>query len=189
MESKPKFVSVKERIEYKKRMLEKAKREQGLVEESFSSIRALVWYCYPAVIISIIILLLFFCGKAGASEVVDLNKIMMIESGGDQYAHNKKNDDRGLYQITPICLEEFNNLNPRGKKYSANDLWDAKINTEIADWYLNKRIPQMLKFFRVKDNTRNRIIAYNAGIKTMQKNMSVPKTTERYLAKYFGSVQ
>lgn len=44
-----------------------------------------------------------------------------------------KDDDCGLYQITPICLRDFNQ---RTKKcYSREDLFNPTINREIFDFY------------------------------------------------------
>lgn len=139
--------------------------------------------CAFLFILTVILLTIFGCGIAGA-EMIDLDKIIMIESSGNPRAWRKADDSRGLYQITPICLKEYNNFHP-GAEYSMDDLWNTSISTVIADWYLNVRIPQMLRHFGVPDSARNRIIAYNAGISYLADNKPLPKKTVAYLKKYF----
>ena len=119
---------------------------------------------------------------AHAEAKINLNKIMMIESSGNPLAHNKKDDSRGLFQITPICLKEYNNFHKI--KYSMDDLWNASISTKIAKWYIEKRIPQMLRYFKKPVTTKNIIIAYNAGINYVVKNLPLPRITKLYLKKY-----
>jgi len=128
------------------------------------------------------ILLIALTTNAYAQEV-ELNKIAMIESSGNPRAWNKKDDSRGLYQITPICLKEFNNFHPN-KKYTRDDLWTVSVNTEIADWYLNKRIPQMLRHYGRPDTIENRLIAYNAGISYVVSGKQIPEITKSYIRKY-----
>jgi len=112
-----------------------------------------------------------------------LPAIARIESSNNPFAHNKKDDSRGLYQITPICLKEYNNFHAT-KRYTMQDLWDVEINTRIATWYLNKRIPQMLNHYKIKDTIENRLIAYNAGISYLINKKPIPKITRLYIAKY-----
>lgn len=115
---------------------------------------------------------------------VDMHKIMMIESSGNPMAHNKTDDSIGLFQITPVCLKEWNQYHP-GKQYSREDLWNPAINKEIADWYINIRIPQMLKHYHKEDTVPNRITAYNAGINYIVHDKPLPKITQLYLKKYY----
>lgn len=114
---------------------------------------------------------------------IDMDKIKMIESSGNPKAHNKKDDSRGLYQITPVVLKEWNNFHP-AEQYTSTDLWSATINFKIADWYMSKRIPQMLKHFKAKDTIENRLIAYNAGISYVVHSKPLPTITKLYLKKY-----
>ena len=129
------------------------------------------------------------CDNAYALEM-DMAKIAMIESSGNVLAHNKKDDSRGLYQITPICLKEYNNFHPKAG-YSMDDLWNASISTKIAKWYLQKRIPQMLKAYKIPVNTTTVIASYNWGIGGVVKWYrsgadfnKLPKVTVDYLRKY-----
>ena len=34
----------------------------------------------------------------------------------------------------------------------------------VSEWYMNNRIPQLLKAFDLKDTVNNRLISYNAGV-------------------------
>ena len=122
------------------------------------------------------------CQDQALAADVDMHRIMIIESSGDRLAHNTRDDSRGLYQITPICLQEFNVFHK--SHIQASDLWDEEINTRIAQWYMNKRIPQMLKYYRVSDTVENRIVAYNAGISYLINGKPLPRTTRDYLVKY-----
>lgn len=116
---------------------------------------------------------------------IDMHKIMMIESSGNPMAHNKRDDSRGLYQITPICLKEWNNFHPNNI-YTMNDLWNPLVNREIAEWYLTNRIPQMIRYYKKPMTTENIIIAYNAGISYVVHGGELPSVTKQYLKKYFG---
>ena len=129
------------------------------------------------------LIVLFVCANYAHATEIDLDKIAMIESSGNPLAWNRKDDSRGLYQITTICLKEWNNFHAT-KRYTMQDLWDVRINTEIAEWYLNKRIPQMIKHYGKEDTVENRIIAYNAGILYVKTGKPIPKITSDYLRKY-----
>lgn len=156
-------------------------------EEGFNSVRGIL----IGLILAILmwgLMAIAYCCQAHAEEngvKVDLIKIAMIESSGNHLAHNKRDDSRGLYQITPICLKEWNNFHP-GEMYSKAALWNPAINTKIANWYLNVRIPQMLCAHKVQDTVENRIIAYNAGISCLAMHKPLPKITIKYLKKYRG---
>jgi soluble lytic murein transglycosylase-like protein len=119
------------------------------------------------------------CMTSSARAEINMYKIAQIESGGNPLAVNKQDGGRGLYQIMPILLKEYNNFHK--VKYVSNDLFNVKINTEIARWYLTKRIPQMLRYYHKEVNI---IICYNAGISYVAYNKRIPKITERYLKKY-----
>lgn len=120
--------------------------------------------------------------NAEAATMIDINKIISIESGGDPMAHNKRTNARGLCQITPICLADYNIRNKTA--YDEVDLYDATLNRTIAEWYLNKRIPSMLKYFKREVTVDNILISYNAGIKYVVDNRKLPAETKRYIKKY-----
>lgn len=118
-----------------------------------------------------------------ANELINMKIIAKIESNNNPFAYNHKSKAIGIYQITSICLEDYNNYH--NKKYKIIDLFNPKINYEVAYWYLNIRIPQMLKYFKIKDTIKNRLICYNAGINYLMKNKFLPKETINYIEKYF----
>lgn len=128
---------------------------------------------------TIIILLLSL--KLNA-QIIDLSIIAQIESSNDSLAHNITEGSRGLYQIRPICLQDYNELN--NTNYTLEDLFTVSTNEKIAIWYLNVRIPQLLKHYGYKITINNTIIAYNAGIKYLAYNITIPKSTVDYIKKY-----
>lgn len=115
-------------------------------------------------------------------DLIDLRKIAKIESSNNPKAYNKRTQATGLFQITPICLKEFNQFHSK-VNYSMEDLWNASISTSIANWYLNVRIPQMLRHFKKPVTVENILICYNAGIKFVITGI-IPEETRNYLKKY-----
>lgn len=146
--------------------------------------RMLHEYVFPFVVMTIALGVLLIGCQAAQAEEIDMDKIMMIESSGNPLAHNKKDNSIGLYQITPICLAEFNMFH-KTEQYRESDLWNPVVNFKIADWYINNRIPKMLKYYKVEDTVENRIWAYNAGIGNVVKGR-MPEITKNYIRKYRG---
>lgn len=132
----------------------------------------------PAVILYMILL---WAIMARAQEI-DLNKIITIESAGNPRAYNRYSNARGLCQITPVCLKDYNLFHK--VKYSSNDLFTLAINKVIASWYLEIRIPQLLRHYGKEVNTRNILVSYNAGISYVVRNKPLPKETRGYIKKY-----
>ena len=117
------------------------------------------------------------------AESIDLGKIKSIESSGNAFAYNRVSQAIGLYQITPICLKEWNNYHA-SEQYYSQDLYNPKVNTKIAKWYLERRIPQMLRYYKKEVSISNILISYNAGINYVVKDLPLPKETKEYLVKY-----
>lgn len=129
-----------------------------------------------------IVVVVFLTAKSCKAEAVNLKIIAQIESSNNPLAYNHNSQARGLYQITPICLKEYTQMN--GYLYSDPDyLFNPVFNTRVADWYLNKRIPQMLRFYKKEVNITNVLIAYNAGIRAVVKGY-LPAETKQYILKY-----
>ena len=111
---------------------------------------------------------LWFCSLGISAYVdmaltkVDMARIAMIESEGEALAYNEGSGARGLYQITPVCLKDFNNYH--SYSYCMDDMFDANMNREVAKWYLGVRIPQLLKHYGLPVDTKHILWAYNAGI-------------------------
>ena len=118
---------------------------------------------------------------ARASEV-DLAIIAKIESNNTPYAYNPRTQATGLFQITPVCLKEWNDFH-YGNEWGMDALFDKFVNRMIADWYINIRIPQMLKFYHKPITLENILWAYNAGIGNVVKNRK-PQETKNYIKKY-----
>ena len=108
--------------------------------------------------------------------------VSFVESSNNPKAFNKKSKARGLYKITPIVLKEWNNYNP-DENYDKEDLFDSEVNTRIASWYLNERIPQMLTYYKKPINLDNVLTSYNAGIDYVVKDRKLPSETVDYIRK------
>ena len=147
----------------------------------------LLFYFAGVVVTSIIILLicLMLSITDAHADIIDMNRIAQIESSNNPKAWNKAEDGRGRFQINPICLKEWNNFHPR-QQYTPDDLWNDDVNTKIANWYMNKRIPQMIRHFGKEDTVENRIIAWNAGINYVKTGKEIPRITKNFIAKYNG---
>lgn len=120
-----------------------------------------------------------------AEDLVDMQKIAWIESNNNPLAWNKKEDARGTYQIRSVVLSEWNQYHPKDR-HEPEELFFEAVNEKIARWYLNVRIPQMIRYFKKSVNERSIIIAYNAGVRYVMTGQAIPKTTERYLKKYLA---
>lgn len=125
---------------------------------------------------------LFVSKMCYGSEAIDMRVIAQIESSGNPLAYNYRSMAAGTFQVTPVCLKEWNNFYPK-EKYSFKDLFKPNINWKIADWYMNNRIPKMLNYFHVEDSVNERLRAYNCGIKCSVDDRT-PQETQRYIEKY-----
>jgi len=131
----------------------------------------------------LIIILICLVSTNICAENINLSKIAYIESRNNPLAYNKHSGARGIYQITPICLKDYNNYHK--VKYNLDDLFIPKINRIIASWYLEIRIPQMLKHYKKEVNIDNILWAYNAGIGKVIKEIK-PEETKNYIIKYYN---
>ena len=116
-------------------------------------------------------------------SMIDMEIIKEIESGGNPKAFNKGSGARGLYQITNICRVEYLNYH-KGERIAPEDLFDPVINERIAKWYMNKRIPAMLRHYGKSVTLENVLISYNAGISYAVLERVLPKETKSYILKY-----
>lgn len=138
------------------------------------------------ILISCIVGAIVICLIAGCREPVwaaeiDLGIIAQIESSNDPLAYNKSSGAVGMYQITPVCLMDYNELIK--DRFELSEMFDEHKAFIVANWYLNKRIPRLLKHFKLADTTENRLRAYNSGIGTLFKGM-YPAETRNYVKKY-----
>jgi len=118
--------------------------------------------------------------EPGAPQI-NLSAIAMIESSGNPAAIGRTGDS-GLFQITDAVRTEYNKRT--GARITTADLFDARTATTIADWYLHKRIPEMLRYYKKPVTARNIIIAWNAGIRYVVRDEPLPRITEQFLKKY-----
>lgn len=134
--------------------------------------------------LALIFLLIFRVSVfAEQKRYIDIRKIVFIESSNNPRAHNIQEDARGLCQIRRCVLQEWNAYHSN-KTYCMNDLYDPKVNLEIAEWYLEKRIPQMLRYFKKDVTVKSILICYNAGIDYLVRPRALPRTTTEYIQKY-----
>lgn len=119
---------------------------------------------------------------------IDLFKVMMMESSGNPKAHNMANgeDARGLFQIRRGVVDDWNQAHPK-EKISVDKLWNPIVNRRVADWYLHKRIPEMLKSHRKKITVDNVLISWNAGVGKLVRGR-VPASTRNYVREYHHGV-
>lgn len=132
------------------------------------------------ILIGIVVFFILWAGRAEAVEI-NMDIIKRIESSGNPHAFNASSGARGLYQVTPILVKEFNRMNNTG--YRNDDMYIPVVCEKVAVWYISKRIPQMFKSFGIKDTVENRLIAYNAGIKAVKTGI-VPRETRNYIRRY-----
>lgn len=123
---------------------------------------------------------------ASPAMALDMNRIAHIESSGNPAAVSRAGAI-GLFQVMPIVVADYNARATGfgGRKYLVRDMFSAYHNTRVASWYLNVRIPQMLRHYGLRVSDRNILIAYNAGINVLVKKKPLPTETVQYLKKYF----
>jgi len=141
-------------------------------------------YLVPIYLLPLLFATTLLCGeRSEAAEVkVDLGAIASIESSNNPMAYNKQSGARGMYQITEICLKEYNNFH-KGKEVAREELFNPAMARNVADWYVNVRITCMLKHYGIKDTIENRLWCYNAGIGNVLKRR-LPTETREYIRKY-----
>jgi len=132
----------------------------------------------------ILALVLFnlFCvvERAQAEWLVNFDIIRQIESGGNPAAYNRNSGARGLYQITDICRRDYNQMTRSG--VTPLDLWNPATNEAVARWYMEKRIPQLLRARGHAVTLEAVLTAYNAGIGRVGGRL--PLETVNYIKKY-----
>lgn len=126
------------------------------------------------------LILLLWSGTAQAS--IDMQVIAQLESDGNALAYNSQTQATGMYQITPICLQEYNQIN--NTRYTLDMMYDVRYCYEVAYWYLHKRIPQMLMYYGHKVTDKNTLTCYNAGIWYVVHDKPLPEETTNYIAMY-----
>ena len=139
--------------------------------------------------LSIVLLMLVFNTQSAFAEVIiNMDAIKQIESSGNPGAFNKQSKCRGWYQVSEVCLKDFNQVHGTNYNYKRADLYDPQINSRIAHWMMDERIPQLLRHFKLKDTLEHRLLCYNAGIKAV-KDGRMPSESKQYIIKYKNLVK
>ena len=130
----------------------------------------------------LLVILLIISLSSRLYAQIDLETIKQIESGGNPTAFNQRTGALGAYQITRICLTDFNK--ECRKSLKRRDLYNQKISRRIARWYLEIRIPQILKANGIQVTKERVLAAYNGGPRRVIKRHKLPKETTNYIKKY-----
>ena len=139
-------------------------------------------YYFIAIVTAVIVfsLITLVAVNCGADEI-DMSIIAQIESSNNPDAYNEVSGATGMYQITIPALADFNNYHKKSK-YTLSEMFVPKKGYSVASWYMNTRIPQLLKHYGYEDTIDNRLIAYNWGISNTSKPLC--KETRNYIRKY-----
>jgi soluble lytic murein transglycosylase-like protein len=113
--------------------------------------------------------------KYAAFWRVDCREILAIicqESSGNPDSVNPADPSRGLMQITPGALQDFNKATNRA--YTFQDMFVPWMNVEVGTWYYATR------YQRTSDR-KKAFAAYNAGLGNIPAGMSYAEKVEKYL--------
>ncbi len=126
---------------------------------------------------------------------IDLNKIWQIEStsGQDPKMHKPNSSGAlGHFQFLEGTWNEM--IGKMGKDWDwKTGALDYNKSKAVADYYFNKRIPSMLKHYRIPDTIKTRIACYSWGVGHLNKAYEkygeswknvAPQETKDYFVKY-----
>lgn len=136
------------------------------------------------------LILLSFClvivrqydGLAFDVPKVNLSLIAQIESSGKATAIGDGGRSLGKFQLGSAVFQDYNKAN-KTRLNARQCALEPVCATQVADWYLHTRIPQMLRAYKVPVTVSNILVAYNAGIKSAKLGR-IPPITKSYLNKY-----
>jgi soluble lytic murein transglycosylase-like protein len=89
-------------------------------------------------------------------------QVVLVESGGNPRAISSKRA-RGLGQIMPQVVIEYNREHPSEKKHGLLDLYNPDVNAKITSWYLNRIIDHYLPAYGLAKSIENIAGMYNFG--------------------------
>ena len=122
---------------------------------------------------------------------IDMDRIIAIESSGNPLAVSSAGC-RGLCQIAEGTWIECTRR--MGVTWTWDeDAWQPGENRAVGRYYINTRIPEMLRHYGIDDNHATRIGAYNWGIGNLRRAWErhghdwlahAPKETQDYVIKY-----
>lgn len=122
-------------------------------------------------------------GVRPAVAYIDMHALAMIESGNNPKAYNKRTKASGLYQITPICLKDYNRSHKAGLRFTMKDMFVPCRAEAVAKWYLAERLTNMIGWMGLPVTTQRILWAWNAGIGKMAEGV-MPKETREFINKY-----
>jgi muramidase (phage lysozyme) len=131
-----------------------------------------------------ILTMMAFMLAANGTKVVayiDMHALAMIESSNNPKAYNKKSKATGLYQITPICLKDFNRSHPY--KLTLKDMFEPAKAEVVARWYLAERLTNMIGWMGLPVTTQRILWAWHAGIRNCADGV-LPEATRAFINKY-----
>jgi soluble lytic murein transglycosylase-like protein len=135
-----------------------------------------------------VVVVLSFLLPCQADVVINLAAIKTIESDGNPYALNQRTNCYGLYQISKVCLQDFNQSHKTN--YASQDLFDPRINETVAKWYFQE-VKRMLNHYEIPISLDTIIAAYNWGIGNVVNwydngadFTQLPLETRSYIEKY-----
>ncbi|MBX4189749.1 transglycosylase SLT domain-containing protein [Candidatus Parcubacteria bacterium] len=85
----------------------------------------------------------------------------------------------GLFQLHSGVVSDFNSAHKTS--YQHQDALNREIAQKIAHWYLETRIPQILKSKKLPVSTENVLTCWNAGCGRVK---NPPLLTQEYIKKY-----
>lgn len=129
----------------------------------------------------VLVLLVVFSPLCIASPEINLKAIAEIESSGRPNVRGDNGKALGLYQLHQCVITDYNRANKT--KYVHKDALNPQISHLIASWYLNKELPRLLYYYKIKVSYKTILWAYNAGIGNVVKGR-LPASTQNYLKKY-----
>lgn len=147
---------------------------------------------YKVLAIGIILSLLvvaIYKGRARGESEICIPCIIEIESGGNPNAVSKKGCV-GLMQVSEAVIKEYVYYNNESYYEIMSHIFWPDINVKVGTWYINERIPQMLRAYGLEDTIEARLFCYNAGIgnyiKYKQGKIKMPRETKKYIKRYFA---
>lgn len=100
------------------------------------------------------------------NSYVDLNKIIYVESSGRPHVSSGVGA-RGLMQLMRNTWGEV--IQKLNVDWDWDDAYDPYKNIIAGTYYINHRIPGMLRYYGIEDTIETRIAAYNWGIGNLNK--------------------
>lgn len=135
-----------------------------------------------------ILICVMLWGSTAQALDINMHVIAKIESNNDPNAVSGKGA-YGMYQITQVCLDDYNVAHRT--TWDVSDMFRPGLCYKVAVWYMEVRIPQMLRAFNMPITEESVIISYNWGVGSFTRwyrkggdKTKLPSETRRYLIKY-----